>query len=158
MSKYLEPDANQARIRSREPRARAKPRARRASGQAPRPEARSNALSQTRCRPRTEARGQDVRPEPGTFQASIRGTSLATMPKCLTRSGGGGRAERERARACARARAHACVRVHACVRACARAHVYKKQYLTHKGQEKSLVETTCPKRALQIKVPKFALP
>ena len=102
-----EPDAHQASIQSPEPRARAKPRARRASGQAPRPEARSNALSQTRCRPRTEARGQDVRPEPGTFQASIRGTSLATMPKCLTRSGGGGRAERERARACA------CVRVRA---------------------------------------------
>ena len=53
MSKYLEPDANQARIRSREPRARAKPRARRESGQDSKPRAtsKSKAKSQTRIRP-----------------------------------------------------------------------------------------------------------
>ena len=59
LSIYLEPDANQARIRSREPRARAKqePDAHQASIQSSVPRAKS----QTRIRPGTEARSQEQR-------------------------------------------------------------------------------------------------
>ena len=75
LSKYLEPDANQARIPSQEPRARAKPRARRESGQDSKRRAmsKSKAKSQTRLRPGSGARSQEERQEPDAHQARIRG-------------------------------------------------------------------------------------
>ena len=63
-----EPDANQARIRGREPRARAKPRARCESGQDF--EARATGKSQTRIRPGLA--GRIYRQEPDAHQARIR--------------------------------------------------------------------------------------
>ena len=102
-----EPDAHQA--RNRGPKPGATPRARRVSGQDPRPEARNNAKSQTRIRQGFEASGHEQRQADAEAEAEAAGG----------RSVG------------------ACVRARVRARACARAHAYKKQYLTHKGQEKN---------------------